>query len=150
MVLEHSKSLLLKAWEQLSHWCHLLQRQHQVPGKLAWNEGSNYLMTLATPYGRWRYLRMSSNDSSTQELFWWVTLETCSLWRSSNSHRWLYYLDDDIIQRKWQDYNLRTLQEPSQERNAVHRKNELEEVRGPTKATETMDNGSIFPDLRLK
>ena len=61
-----------------------------------------------------------------------------------------YYLDDDIIQRKWQDYNLRTLQEPSQERNAVHRKNELEEVRGPTKATETMDNGSIFPDLRLK
>ena len=42
--------------------------------------------------------------------------------------------EDDIIQRKWQDYNQRTLQEPSQERNAVHRKKELEEVRGPTKA----------------
>lgn len=29
-------------------------------------------------------------------------------------------------------------------------KNELEEVRGPTKAIETMDNGPIFTDLRLK
>lgn len=58
-------------------------------------------------------------------------------------------VDDYIIQIKRQDYNLRTLQEPSQERNAMYSDNELE-VRGPTKAIETMGNGSIFTDVRLK